>query len=350
MDYLKRENSQSQNVEQIKSFYIPRQLRRLIQIDRQILEQKADDFTIVQTEEEYKKECSQTHPQVKNVHFLIQDQNQFKWQKSQGPISSLKKYMIMNKECVESIDEGDIFQRNNEKVLIISGEPGMGKSLILENLALNSNAENFFVKIPLNTCTRSRGDLESLRMKIRNIVDLPEFAAKDEKLILMFDGLDEVNDYRDEVIEFIDALRYSNYKLKKLLVTTRIHLVEQLEDHFGTFAFRLNNFNDEDQLNFFVKYWHQLNNNLDEYTLINAAFKLSSQVNLRLTQHIHQLIGIPLQTKMLADIYFNKINDTNDDSIFRIVFNNMGDLYRQFVETLVRDHLKNKKKYRFKQK
>lgn len=155
---------------------------------------------------------------MKSIHYLIDNQGNASllWQKSTGSISTLNKYLIENDEGEESIDEQEIFHRNKEKVLIISGEPGMGKSLILDNFSLNSNADNFFVKITLNTCTRSRSDLESLRMKIQNVVDLLEFATKDAKLILMFDGLDEVNDYREEVIELIDAFRNSNYRLKRL--------------------------------------------------------------------------------------------------------------------------------------
>jgi hypothetical protein len=132
-----------------------RKLRRSIQIDRKSIEEKKDDkekgektgdFTIVYTEEEFNQKCGQNQLK-KNVHYLIQDQNQFKWQKSNGPISSLKKYLIMNKECEESIDEEDILNKNNDKILIISAEPGMGKSLILDHFTENSTAENFFNRI-----------------------------------------------------------------------------------------------------------------------------------------------------------------------------------------------------------
>ena len=45
---------------------------------------------------------------------------------------------IDNKLIVEeSIDEKDIFEENNEKVLLISAEPGMGKSWILDHFTQN---------------------------------------------------------------------------------------------------------------------------------------------------------------------------------------------------------------------
>ena len=94
---------------------MPRKLRRFIKIDRKLLEtikddkeqdKKTEDFTVVHTEKEFNEKCSQ-NARMKNVHYLIQDQcqNHFKWQKSNGPISSLKKHLIMNKECAESIAE-----------------------------------------------------------------------------------------------------------------------------------------------------------------------------------------------------------------------------------------------------
>ena len=66
-------------------------------------------------------------------------------------------------------------------------------------------------------------------------ISLLKYLASKEKLTLMFDGLDEVNDYKQQVIQLIDAL-LSDCKLKKILITTRNHLREELEDHFRTFS------------------------------------------------------------------------------------------------------------------
>ncbi len=84
--------------------------------------------------------------------------------------------------------------------------------------------------------------------------------AREEKLILMFDGLDEVTDFKDQVVHLIDAIiqKNSNYRIKKILITTRNHLRVELEDHFKTFSFDLNNFNEEDQKSFLYKYWRNL--------------------------------------------------------------------------------------------
>jgi ankyrin repeat protein len=363
--YLKREND-SKNFDQIINYYMPRKLRRLIQIDKKLLEtkkddnekdKKADDFTIVLTEEEFNEKCGQSNQQIKNVHYLIQDEinkNQFIWKKSLGPISTLKKCLIMNKECEESINEEQIFHKNNEKVLIISAEPGMGKSLILDHFTQNSTAENFFIKIILNTCTKTLSE-KNFKVKLQNReVDLIEFVfkslldkndeqeilllkhlAKEEKLILMFDGLDEVTDYKQQVIQLIDALM-RDCKLKKILITTRNHLREELEDHFSTFSFNLNNFDSEDQKNFLLKYWNNLNNTNqeNENRLMQSAEELIERIKSISSDNLNQLIGIPLQTKMLADIYFERVKNKKDFS--NLILTNIAVLYNEFIETKIK--------------
>jgi hypothetical protein len=234
--------------------------------------------------------------------------------------------------------------------LIISAEPGMGKSLILDHFTQNSSAENFFIKIILNTCTKTLRDLktkkiinDSFEFILKSLLDkkdqqemsLLKQLAKEEKLILMFDGLDEVNDYKEQVIQLIDALM-SDFKFKKILITTRNHLKEELEDHFSTFSFDLNNFDEEDQKNFLVKYWRSLNNTNqeNEKKLMQSAAELIERIKSISTSNLNQLIGIPLQTKMLADIYFERVKNKEDFS--HSILTNISELYNEFVESKIK--------------
>jgi hypothetical protein len=352
IEYLKRVNETSNN--NFKNYYMSRKLRRFIQIDRKFLESKKEQFIIVHTKEEFNEKCRQN---LKNVHYLIQDQSNpnhhLLWQNSNGPISTLKKFVITNEECEELIDEEEIFHKNAEKVLIISAEPGMGKSLILENFTQNSTSDNFFVKIILNTCKTTLSGtnfkenlpkdliefvLKSLLNKTNEQeISLLKHLAQEEKLILMFDGLDEVNDYKHQVIDLIDALD-KDKRIKKILITTRYQLREELEDHFGTFSFDLNNFDDEDQKNFLYKYWRNLNlKNQVRPTSANkfmqSAEDLINRIKSISSQSLNELIGIPLQTKMLADIYFEKVKDEEEFS--QIILTNIADLYNQFIESKI---------------
>jgi hypothetical protein len=353
IEYLKRKNETSNN---FKNYYMSRKLRRFIQIDRKLLEtNKEDQFIIVHTKEEFTEKCSQ---KLKNVHYLIEDQSNpnrhFLWQNSNGPISTLKKYVITNKECEELIDEEEIFHINHDRVLIISAEPGMGKSFILDNFTLNSSPENFFIKIILNTCKETLSVtnfkenlskdliefiLKSLLNKTNELeISLLKHLAKEEKLILMFDGLDEVNDYKEQVIQLIDAL-IKDKRIKKILITTRNQLREELEDNFRTFSFNLNNFDDEDQKNFLYKYWGNLNlKNQARPTsaskFMQSAEDLIERIKSISSQSLNELIGIPLQTKMLADIYFEKVK--NEKEFSKLILTNIADLYNQFIESKIK--------------
>jgi ankyrin repeat protein len=360
IDYLKRENK-SRYFDQIKTYYMPRKLRRHIKIDRKKIEQrkdgfnigkKEDDFLIVHTEEEFNEKFSQNPPEIKNIHYLIQNQNHFVWKKSSGGISALKKYLLINEECEDSIEEAAFFHKNNDKVLIISAEPGMGKSFILDHLTQQSTADNFFLKIILNTCKET---LSSTNFKENLPKDLKEFVlksllnkndqqeisllthlAKEEKLTLMFDGLDEVNDYKEQVIHIIDELN-KDKRIKKILITTRNHLREELEDHFKIIAYNLSNFDEYDQKNFLYNYWHNLNKK-NQKRASSAQLKQSAEDLIKRIKSIsslslNQLIGIPLQTKMLADIYFEKVKDEKEFS--QIILTNIADLYNQFIESKI---------------
>jgi ankyrin repeat protein len=348
IEYLKRKN-QSKNFEQIKNYYLKRQLRRCIKIDRKkIAEKKSDEFIIVQTEQDFNEKCRQNLDK-KNIHFLIESKlnpNFFLWQKSSGPVSKLNEFIVKQDE--ESIEEEEIFHKNNEKLLIISAEPGMGKSLILDNFTQNSTAENFFLKIILNTCKdalkldKTHDALDFVLKLLLNKSDhqeislLKNLATKEEKLILMFDGLDEVTDYKEQVIQLIDAL-IKDKRIKKILLTTRNQLREELQDHFRTFSFNLNNFVDEDQKNFLYKYWRNSNfkhhKRATSAVLKQSAEDLITKIKSILsTKNINELIGIPLQTKMLADIYFDKETDSSS----QIEIANLAELYNQFVEAKIR--------------
>jgi ankyrin repeat protein len=349
LNYLNRENKT--NFDQIKNYYMSRRLKRSIQVNRKILEKK-NDFIIVNSEEDFNKEILQRP--MKTIHYLTEskdNKNHLKWQKSSGKISSLSEYLIEQDGGEESIDEENFFYEYNENILIISAEPGMGKSAILDHFTHNSNSENFFVKIVLNNATKQLKDLkegkskffqhEALEFILKNLlhkkkeqeISLLKHLAKEEKLILMFDGLDEVNEYKEQVKNLVEALS-NDCKLKNILITTRNHLKRELEDNFKTLSFNLNNFDEEDQKNFLFKYWNNFEikkfvNNKNE--LMKLAELLLKKLKSSLPKEISQIIGIPLQTKMIADIFLPKLN-FEEENFANFEISNIADLYDEFIE------------------
>ena len=235
----------------------------------------------------------------------------------------------------------------------------MGKSLILDHFTQNSTAENFFLKIVLNACTKTLSLLKNQKIKTQSYdhpmdfiiksllnkneeqeISILKELAKEAKLILMFDGLDEVNDYKDQVIHLIDALnRDETFRLNRILITTRNHLRNELEDHFGTFPFDLNDFDDEDQKIFLLKYWRSLSSTsskeMNDDKLLHAADELITQIKSSSPtgKSIKQFIGIPLQTKMLSDIFSEQIQG---DACSHLKINSIAELYKEFVESKIR--------------
>jgi ankyrin repeat protein len=101
----------------------------------------------------------------------------------------------------------------------------------------------------------------------------------------------------------------------------------------------LNNFDDKDQKNFLHKYWRNLNLQHKETRATSAVLKQSAEVLIKRiksisSQSLNELIGIPLQTKMLADIYFEKVKDEKEFS--QIILTNIADLYNQFIESKIK--------------
>jgi ankyrin repeat protein len=350
INFLKRVNKTYDG--EFPNYYITRQLKRFIQIDRiklnEELEKKKEEFVIVFSDEAFNQKC-QEQSNEKSIHYLKYEHQQLIWQKSKGRVSDLNDFIINKEEFCSSINEQDI-RNENEKILIISSEPGMGKSSILDSLAHLSNSSHFFLKIVLNSFTKVLYKLQKKTIDFKetdalNFIlqesqiirsckkstrksdhqlenKLLKHLAEKEKLILMFDGVDEVVDFKEQVKILIKSLNEKS-KLKKILITTRNHLRTELEDHTKTISYNLNNFDTKDQINFLVKYCRQTKQTIDG----TKAEELITKMKSSLTGNIVQLIGIPLQTKMIAEIYLNKLNF--DD----IKINNIAELYHEFVET-----------------
>ena len=72
-------------------------------------------------------------------------------------------------------------------------------------------------------------------------------------LIILFDGLDEISPlYKEVVLDIVDDLKLMN---AKIVITTRPHLKEELESHYGVISYQMTKFDYENQKNYLMKYW-----------------------------------------------------------------------------------------------
>jgi ankyrin repeat protein len=356
IEYLKRENES--NFEESKNYYIKRKLKRFIEIDKKILDSEKrnevkNKFIIALSKEDFNLKCQENNDKESSIHFLklSSDNQSLFWQKSRGPISDLNDFIIKTEVSCLSIEEEKILD-HSENILIISAESGMGKSLILDKLVFDSNSDFYCFKIVLNNFTKHLSDLKEKKENLENQENILDFTlmrflekqnelelsllkhlAQEQRLILMFDGVDEVVDYKEQVKQLIQLLRES-CRFKFILITTRNHLRSELEDFFNTISFSLNKIDVDDQINFLKKYWRNLNFKLKRYNrnedLENLARELVDIVRSSLSAKISEFIGIPLQTKMIADIYFYKLDSKEDFSAINL--SNMADLFDNFVE------------------
>jgi hypothetical protein len=81
-------------------------------------------------------------------------------------------------------------------------------------------------------------------------------------------------------------------------------LKSDLENNFGIVSYKLEKFCDDDQIEYLLKYWKPTNENKQE--IIKKAKCLLNRVNNSINDRERDLTGIPLQLKMLAEIYFDK--------------------------------------------
>jgi hypothetical protein len=102
--------------------------------------------------------------------------NNLEWKKSKGPISDLNKYLIKQEEVCIVVKERKI-SSHMDNILIISAEPGMGKSTILDKLVSKSNSNMFYLKIVLNNFKETLNDLKEQKIKY-NDEDVLKFILK----------------------------------------------------------------------------------------------------------------------------------------------------------------------------
>jgi hypothetical protein len=231
-----------------------------------------------------------------------------------------------------------------------------------------SAEEFFFLKIVLNNFTDILSQLKEREIKLKDHdaieftlervlgktekleVKLLKHLAQEKKLILMFDGLDEVIDFKDQVKSLIKAI-HKTYKLKKIFATTRNHLRAELEDYFRTISFNLNVFEEKDQIDFLYKYWRRRlelikrGKRVKKEKLKQFAEDLVVKMRKSLSSEISDLIGIPLQTKMLADVYFEELNSRPEDreEATKVEIINIADLYHYFLETKIKIRFREKR-------
>uniref|UniRef100_A0A914QTY2 NACHT domain-containing protein n=1 Tax=Panagrolaimus davidi TaxID=227884 RepID=A0A914QTY2_9BILA len=294
------------------------------------------------------------------VHWLITESNTLFWFYSHVPPSvSLKTFGTYVYRDEEYIEESFFYEyvKQNQTV-IIADIAGMGKSTILTSFAKAlQNNKRWKIRINLNQYMTILANIKEKfsHMEISEVeilkkglnLNFDNFKSDYEKLILesiiasethtniiqtfenrlfsyffakrgilyIFDGFDEISpNYGKIVLQLLQMLRQNDKN--RIWITSRTHFKEMLEYKFNTFAYDMKPFDRNDQAIFLKEYW--INNYRNE-----KGIEMPNQDRLPLyieklldeaSQIIGDIIGITLQTKMLAEIFQENHDDENDQN------------------------------------
>ncbi|CAF1064577.1 unnamed protein product, partial [Brachionus calyciflorus] len=305
--------------------------------------------------EKFKELCKDNSN--KNIHWLSYESEGFLWKKTHGNISKLYEYL--DKSFEKTIKEDDLIDNDifRDNIIIISDTSGMGKSTFLTNLMLTLKEKDpsfLVLRIELNNLEMNYTNEEAVNF-LKKLIGLGnsikkrifDYFLKNEKIILMFDGFDELRDNsRKSFLNLIQSLKEKDFQFKKVLITTRPNRKE-LEISMVNFGFNFKPFTPDDQKNFLIKFW-SLKIDVEENNERLIKFSDDTLKNFKniIENNRKDFMGIPLQTRMIAECLYDDCKyfiDNNHNQIVPKFFLNMGDLYTYFIKEKYQIILKEKK-------
>ncbi|XP_064465107.1 uncharacterized protein LOC135376523 isoform X1 [Ornithodoros turicata] len=318
---------------------------------------KFEKFVLLQEQRDYAALLEDGHFRNKVVHLLKFDESRtrFLWAKSNGRLSHL--LMTGSENYTE-----DALLNVNDKVVIVSAAPGMGKSMLASRLCTELKTQDkkrwvLYVDLPqrmalVKTASPSLGYLADL-CQVRK--DGLEFAFFEESLkngspfevVVMLDGFDEVNDEcRKCVLGLI--LFLANKKVYKVYLFTRTVCKPHVQDTLHTVSYDLIPFSDENQNEFLTRYRAQR----ETPATSNEAFlQKFEQLYGTLKKKNKTILETPLLLHMMAQMESGEITKSDDySSLLNIVDISGGSsiytvhIYKMFVEYKHLVHRKEKVK------
>ncbi len=231
---------------------------------------------------------------------------------------------------VEDIDLMNLKEKGNEKsIVIISGVAGTGKSTLLchyyeeikkakpDHWVIRVNLVDYEAVLKLDQITDL--DVVDLFINRLHVVDdkssfsrslLRHRMKKGDRIVVMFDGFDQINELCQRgAIKWMKAI--SKKKSIRLYVTTRTHMLGDLQFQLSQLAYNLENFTEEDQIKHLTSYWvKELNLSGDkDGPLQQFAKSLIERVSETLKDEEKSFVGIPVQCRILAECFQSNVKE-----------------------------------------
>ncbi|KAJ8715227.1 hypothetical protein PYW08_005208 [Mythimna loreyi] len=300
-----------------------------------------------------------------NVHWFS-GYDHFVWIKSRGNLQNILKLVCRGSHKDYTLQPLTL-QDVKEKVVIISGEPGMGKSSFLTHLAIKTKQDhptlwiskinllektNEFIRIKKNKVTidfretmqflfrviefevfkETNIDIGIIIDQVSVVGDEIRFNKKDidldligsnlfeieffihcfnnDRVVLLFDGFDEIcPDFSNEFLQLVNILKKS--KVVHLWITSRVYnVLHQLENTLETFSFTIEPLSYDNQLQFLEKIWSRKlgPNKLDYYPFNKPKMQDLIKVFLwglsdTLRDTTNKFLSIPLHLYMISEVF-----------------------------------------------
>ncbi|XP_046457772.1 uncharacterized protein LOC124204695 isoform X2 [Daphnia pulex] len=173
----------------------------------------------------------------------------------------------------------------------------------------------------------------------------------DNRVVVMLDGFDEISSqFQEKAIHLMKAIIAN--KSVQLIVTTRPHMMDQLQLQLSQLAYSLENFTEKDQIDYLSEYWETNLKELEDKSVVIRKFSeyFVQRVSQTLKDKEKSFIGIPLQCRLMAECFQSDLQgiikeNRNDSEIQKLLDGQKFDLatmYNRLMETKRRVFLQEK--------
>jgi ankyrin repeat protein len=128
------------------------------------------------------------------------------------------------------------------------------------------------------------------------------------KMVIILDGFDEIAPYYAHKVRMLIST-IKDKTASKLWISSRLSHRKKLEDIVGKFAFTLQPFTSENQIQFLKQYWSEVTEISNKGKLEIFAKQLLELCSQNFTNKDVQFTGIPLQTMMLGEAFVKEAKE-----------------------------------------
>ncbi|KAF2882274.1 hypothetical protein ILUMI_23894 [Ignelater luminosus] len=294
-----------------------------------------------------------------SVHYLfLHPQGKLEWIKTVGDIKKIIKSR-QSFDFTNFYQNVDIFNKPDVTTHILSAYPGMGKTVLIDDIAHHTPTDFWVIRINLfeyidyykSDEYEDADALEYLTYFNNRILDKQEnnnFLNKIifekyldlQKVIILLDGFDEIPvNLQKNVKEMLRILQDSGYIM---YITTRPILRLQLEELLNTFAISINPFTTKDQETFLSQYFSKVTSSLclncteNETRVLLFVDKLLIAAKRNLNDYEQEFTGVPLQTKLLAEVFTSDFKKFLESGILDFEHFDLLYLYKNFIEQKIK--------------